>query len=154
MNRFSRAGLVVVLVPLVAAAMSCDRGNSPDERQRDGAAASAPESIRPVASAANPPAVSSAARAQAESIFGERCAVCHGDNGDGNGPGAENLKPRPIDFHNPKWQRSVSDAHSARAIVHGGSAVGLSASMAANPDLENKPEVVAALVERIRKLGK
>lgn len=92
------------------------------------------------------------ARSTAESLFGDRCAVCHGPNGDGNGPGAANLNPKPVDFRNLKWQRSVSDEKITKAIVYGGPAVGLSAAMAANPDLEKQPSVVAALVEHIRRL--
>jgi mono/diheme cytochrome c family protein len=151
MNRFFRTGLVVTLVPLAAvAAISCERERPPAEQPADAAAGS----IREVASAAALPAVSDQARAEAESLFGERCAVCHGDNGEGNGPGAGNLNPKPVNFHNQKWQRSISDERIAKAIVYGGQAVGVSASMAPNPDLESKPEIVAALVERIRKLGK
>ncbi len=60
------------------------------------------------------------------------------------------MNPKPVDFRDRKWQRSVSDQKIAKAIVFGGPAVGLSASMAPNPDLETRPEVVAALVERIR----
>lgn len=62
--------------------------------------------------------------------------------------------PKPMDFHNSNWQVSVSDADIAKAIVHGGVAVGLSSQMQPNPDLEDKPGVVAALVERVRKLAK
>jgi len=93
------------------------------------------------------------ARSTAESLFGDRCAVCHGPNGDGKGPGAANLNPKPVDFRDRKWQRSVSDEKITKAIVYGGPAVGLSASMAANPDLETQPAVVAALVEHIRNLA-
>lgn len=93
-------------------------------------------------------------RAQADEIFSSRCAACHGDQGRGNGPASGNLKPRPIDFHNRKWQKSVTNESIAHAIIYGGKSVGLSAEMAANPDLEDEPAVVAALVERIRHYGK
>jgi mono/diheme cytochrome c family protein len=93
------------------------------------------------------------ARTTAASLFGDRCAVCHGPNGDGKGPGAANLNPKPQDFRNRKWQRSVTDEKITKAIVYGGPAVGLSSSMAANPDLEAQPSVVAALVEHIRSLA-
>jgi mono/diheme cytochrome c family protein len=93
------------------------------------------------------------ARSTAESMFGDRCAVCHGPNGDGKGPGVANLNPKPIDFRDRKWQQSVSDEKITKAIVYGGPAVGLSAEMAANPDLETQPAVVAALVEHIRNLA-
>jgi mono/diheme cytochrome c family protein len=86
-------------------------------------------------------------------MFGDRCAVCHGPNGDGKGPGAANLNPKPIDFRDRKWQRSVTNEKITKAIVYGGPAVGLSSSMAANPDLEAQPSVVAALVAHIRSLA-
>ena len=63
------------------------------------------------------------------------------------------MNPRPVDFRNRKWQRSVTDEKITKAIVYGGPAVGLSSEMAANPDLEAQPSVVAALVEHIRSLG-
>ena len=94
------------------------------------------------------------AREAANSIFAERCAVCHGDDGGGAGPGAANLNPKPQNFRSRKWQKSMTDQQIAMIIVNGGSSVGLSASMAANPDLEGQPDVVAALVERVRKFGK
>jgi mono/diheme cytochrome c family protein len=97
--------------------------------------------------------ISEAARIAATSLFGDRCAVCHGPNGDGKGPGAANLNPKPVDFRDRKWQRSVTNEKIAKAIVYGGPAVGLSSSMAANPDLEPQPGVVAALVEHIRSLA-
>ncbi len=87
-------------------------------------------------------------------MFAERCAVCHGVDGGGEGPGASNLNPKPANFRSRKWQRSVSDEKMAKVIVYGGTSVGLSASMASNPDLEAQPEVVAALVERIRNFSR
>ena len=91
------------------------------------------------------------ARSEAKDIFESRCVACHGTDGRGDGPAASNLNPKPRDFHNRKWQKSLSDATIARAIVYGGRAVGVSAQMAPNPDLENEPAVVAALVERVRR---
>jgi cytochrome c553 len=96
-------------------------------------------------------AVSPHARAQAITIFGERCAVCHGIDGGGEGPASSNLNPKPPNFHDRKWQRSVSDERMAKAIVDGGASVGLSEAMASNPDLQGRPDVVAALVEHIRR---
>ena len=99
-------------------------------------------------------AITDDARAKARDIFSERCAACHGANGKGDGPAAANLKPRPIDFHNRNWQKSVTDDSITKAIVFGGRAVGKSGQMAPNPDLENEPAIVAALVEKIREWGK
>jgi len=38
------------------------------------------------------------AQADGAAIYRERCAFCHGENGDGNGPVARYLSPRPRDF--------------------------------------------------------
>jgi len=35
---------------------------------------------------------------EGEAIYKERCAFCHGEDGDGNGPVAKYLNPRPRDF--------------------------------------------------------
>src|SRR5712692_1759423 len=94
------------------------------------------------------------ARAAALSIFAERCAVCHGVDGGGEGPAASSLNPKPANFRSRKWQSSMTDDRIAMIIVNGGTSVGLSASMASNPDLQGQPTVVAALVERIRKFAK
>ncbi len=99
-------------------------------------------------------AVTPEARAEAKKLYSSRCAVCHGKGGRGDGPGASNLNPKPPNFCNREWQKSITDEKIARAIVFGGAAVGLTSQMAPNPDLEDQPAVVAAFVEHIRKLGK
>src|SRR5580658_6802478 len=53
---------------------------------------------RIVEAAGDTAAISDSARATAASLFGDRCAVCHGANGDGKGPGSANLNPKPRDF--------------------------------------------------------
>ena len=99
------------------------------------------------------PAISIAAD-DAKTLMADRCAVCHGDNGDGQGPSAASMNPPPRNFHDAKWQKSVTDETLAKAIVDGGSAVGVSASMPGNPDLADHPDVVAAMVKQIRAWGK
>ncbi len=101
-----------------------------------------------------PDSITPQARDEALSIFAERCAVCHGVDGGGAGPAAGSLNPKPANFRSRKWQSSMSDQRIAMIIVKGGTSVGLSASMASNPDLEGQPDVVAALVEHIRKFAK
>ncbi len=108
----------------------------------------------PTANKAAAAAPSAEAKAQAEQIWSERCSACHGPEGRGDGPGASALRPRPINFHKRNWQSAVADDQIAKAIVEGGGAVGLSNQMPANPDLEDEPEVVNALVARVREFGK
>ena len=78
------------------------------------------------------------------------CAACHGDTGAGDGAAAAALDPKPRNFADAAWQDKVDDAHLTKVILEGGTAVGLSPMMAPNPQLKDKPEVVAALVKKIR----
>jgi mono/diheme cytochrome c family protein len=144
-SRINRA----LLIALAAATLAFTSAGS---QPKEGASAATSEPLRPLSAGVTP--ASPEARDAANSIFAERCAVCHGDDGGGAGPGAANLNPKPQNFRSHKWQKSMSDDQIAKIIVNGGSSVGLSASMAANPDLEGQPDVVAALVERVRKFGK
>jgi mono/diheme cytochrome c family protein len=93
-------------------------------------------------------------RQEAQQIFSTRCAVCHGAEGRGDGPGGSALDPKPRNYHDTAWQDSVTDQEIETAIVYGGAAVGKSPAMVGNPDLGSKPAVVAALREIIRTFGK
>ncbi|HEY8514768.1 MAG TPA: cytochrome c [Candidatus Binatia bacterium] len=104
-------------------------------------------------SAASAPQPSTAVQAQAREVWATTCVTCHGANGAGDGLAATGLPVKPADFADPAWQKQVTDAQIERAIVDGGAAVGKSALMPANPDLANKPEVVAALRAMIRGFG-
>jgi mono/diheme cytochrome c family protein len=94
--------------------------------------------------------ISAADRKEAHAIFQARCATCHGQFGRGDGPGAAALNPKPQNYADAAWQAKVTDAEIEKAIVFGGAAVGKSAQMVPNPDLEAKPGVVAALREKVR----
>ena len=92
--------------------------------------------------------------AEAQDIYKNRCTVCHGATGKGDGDGSAALDPKPRDFTSAEWQAEVTDDHLTKIIVYGGAAVGKAPTMPANPDLDAKPEVVAELVKYIRGLGK
>lgn len=91
-----------------------------------------------------------ALRAQAQELWRTRCATCHGLAGRGDGPTGRGLDPRPRDFQDAAWQAQADDARLRRVIVEGGAALGLSAEMAANADLERRPAMVGALIEIVR----
>jgi mono/diheme cytochrome c family protein len=88
---------------------------------------------------------------EAKTIYGMRCASCHAADGSGQGPIAAALKPPPRDFRDPAWQASVTDQHIEKIIEGGGTAVGKSPAMPANPDLVGKP-VVQALRAYVRSM--
>ena len=96
--------------------------------------------------------VSPKARAEADVIWADRCANCHGPRGMGDGPGARALPVKPRVLADSTWQASVTDEHISTVITEGGKVVGLDANMAANPDLKAKPEVLRGLVLKVRSL--
>ncbi len=91
--------------------------------------------------------------AEAENIWKTRCATCHGAEGKGDGPAGAALNPKPRNFHDAKWQKSVTDDRIKKTIVEGGQAVGKSPLMTPNPDLKGKDAVLDALVKKIRSFG-
>ncbi len=133
----------LVVVALVAA---CGKNNEPPP----------PTSGSPIAKkeggpagAHHPPTQMDPAE-EARRKFGTLCANCHGMDGTGNTPIAQSLNPKPRNYTDPAWQASVTDEQIAKTIVGGGESVGKSNVMPPNPDLADKPEVVAELVKIIR----
>jgi len=101
-----------------------------------------------------PSVVTQASADEAHNMFKTVCAVCHGESGMGNGPGAANLDPKPRNYTDKTWQASVTDEQIKNTILMGGAAVGKSPLMPAQPQLREKPEVLAELVRIIRSFGK
>jgi mono/diheme cytochrome c family protein len=50
--------------------------------------------------------------AAGKQLFGNYCAGCHGEKGDGNGPAARFLYPRPRDFTEAKFRLASTDNHA------------------------------------------
>ena len=140
--RARRIGLLIGLIIGVTGCTSKD------------AAPAEPKAAEPAAAPA--PAAQPAADpvADAKDIYTNRCTVCHGATGKGDGDGSAALDPKPRDFTSDEWQASVTDEHLQKIIVYGGAGVGKSPTMPANPDLDAKPELVAELVKLIRGLAK
>lgn len=89
----------------------------------------------------------------ADQVFSTRCATCHGYSGKGDGPGARALNPKPRNYTDPNWQKSVTDEQIKKTIVEGGPAVGKSSLMAPNADLADHPVVLDGLVKIVRGFG-
>lgn len=142
-----RAKLVVLLTGLSLAIGGCtSKDTAPEE----------PKAAEPTPAPTPQPAAEEPASdpvAEAAEIFSNRCTVCHGEKGKGDGPGSAALEPKPRDFTSAEWQAEVTDEHLTKIIVYGGAAVGKAPTMPANPDLDAKPEVVAELVKHIRGLA-
>ena len=94
------------------------------------------------------------AASDARQVFDTVCSTCHGMDGKGHGPASANLNPKPRNYTDKQWQSSVTDDQIAKTILLGGAAVGKSPVMPAQPQLRDKPEVVAELVRIVRGFGK
>ena len=94
--------------------------------------------------------ISPAAEKEAQDIFKNRCTMCHGPGGKGDGPAGTALNPHPQNWTDAAWQKATGDQEIEKAILGGGQSVGKSVLMPANPDLANKPEVVKALRQIVR----
>ena len=87
---------------------------------------------------------------KAKQMFATVCATCHGSNGQGDGPAAKALDPKPRNYTDAAWQASITDDQIKTTILKGGAGVGKSPMMPGNPQLEQEPEVLDGLVKIIR----
>lgn len=63
-------------------------------------------------------------------LYATYCASCHGLSGDGDGPVAANLEPKPAAHSDAAYMDTLSDEHLVLVITKGGPAVGKSPMMA------------------------
>lgn len=95
-------------------------------------------------------AISPEAKKEAQKVFTEICVSCHGNTGNGDGPGSTTLSPKPRAFKDPKWQDSVDDERIKKVVTNGSGSVGLSPQMPAQPQLKGKDDVLDGLVSIVR----
>ncbi|KPJ95640.1 MAG: hypothetical protein AMJ53_02305 [Gammaproteobacteria bacterium SG8_11] len=54
-----------------------------------------------------------------KAYFIQNCTACHGINGDGNGPRAYFIFPKPRNFQDPDFQKQLSRSQLFNAIKNG-----------------------------------
>ena len=54
------------------------------------------------------------AAAAAKTVFAQRCTLCHGPEGKGDGPAAANLNPKPRNYGDATWQAPSRTSSSRR----------------------------------------
>jgi mono/diheme cytochrome c family protein len=89
--------------------------------------------------------------AAGKELYKTRCAQCHGEDGKANTPIAKALQPPPRDHSNGNYMNKLDDAHLAKVIKGGGTAVGKSAIMPPQADLTD--DQVANLIAYMRSLA-
>ena len=106
-----------------------------------------------IAACSKPPPPRPEVTAEAKEMFASRCAACHGADGRGNGPASASLTPKPRNYTDVTWQKSVTDEQIKKTITLGGASVGKSPIMPASPDIEQNPQMLEGLVTIVRKFG-
>jgi len=87
-------------------------------------AAAAPTAVVVPAAAASPDV------AKGATLYAANCASCHGPRGDGDGPVAVALVPKPAKHHDGAYMNALTNEHLFRVIKEGGPSVGKSPLMA------------------------
>jgi len=80
-------------------------------------------------------------------VFAQRCALCHGPDGHGDGPGSKALNPKPRNFHDAAYMSTRTDAQLLQVIHQGKGA------MPKWGGVLSEAEIKAALAH-VRELGK
>ncbi len=85
--------------------------------------------------AAPPPVLTSVPLAfeqqQGKDLYGHYCAVCHGDQGAGDGFNSYNLDPKPHSMADSAYMAAFSDRNLEEVIARGGRGVNMSPEMPA-----------------------
>lgn len=96
--------------------------------------------------------VDDSAAQSAHQVWIQDCAHCHGMAGAGDGPAAVELVKPPPDFSDPC--RRMSRAWVERVILSGGKDFGGSPEMEPHHELQQRPEVLRAMVDVIVAMAK
>lgn len=74
----------------------------------------------------NPVKADAKSIARGKKIYEERCAICHGVSGKGDGPAGKALNPPPADFTDNVWKHGSSDGEIFMVITEGVKNTGMS----------------------------
>lgn len=116
---------------LMLAACGREESKSPAAAPSAAPAASAPTPAPAPSAPAAPtaPAVTPDA-AKGSTLYAANCASCHGPRGDGDGPTAVALVPKPAKHHDGAYMNALTNEHLFKVIKEGGPSVGKSPMMA------------------------
>jgi mono/diheme cytochrome c family protein len=120
-------------VIVCALLFACGEAGEPAAPPAEPPPAKAPAEPPPPAPAATPaPAAEPAGDpvARGREVYQLYCASCHGPGGNGDGPVAAGLDPKPARHSDGNYMNALSDAHLEKVIKEGGASVGKSPLMA------------------------
>lgn len=57
--------------------------------------------------------------AKGKKVFMANCMVCHGDKGNGQGPAAATMNPKPRNFTDPNDMKGIDEARLKKSVMEG-----------------------------------
>lgn len=120
-----------LLIPLVAC------GTSQDEAQKEYNEENV-ETERIVEAEPMPGTVAKGDAEEGKTVYRQKCEMCHGPEGKGDGPAAAALSPAPQDLSDTEYVSTLDDEYMFDIIKKGGVAVGKSAQMPPHPALSEE----------------
>jgi high-affinity iron transporter len=115
---------------LLLAACGGEESKAPATPPSAAPAASTPTPAAAPPAAAAPAAAATPDAAKGATLYAANCASCHGPRGDGDGPVAAALVPKPAKHHDGAYMNALSNEHLFKVIKEGGPSVGKSPLMA------------------------
>lgn len=145
-----RTSLLFSLVLLVAAGYVFAQQKETQEKSKEGQTATqAPAPITPEdAAKKNPVKPTAEGLTEARKLYGYHCAMCHGDNGDGKGDLAEQMKLGLKDWRNASSIANYTDGELFYIITNG------RGKMEGGEGDRTKEEMRWKLVNLVRSFGK
>ena len=118
---------VSVVAFVAVAAWSCGGNKDTTATGNPSPTSSAPNPDAPAGSGATAASGASGevSLAVGDKVFQERCVLCHGPNGMGDGPGGAALNPKPRNFHDKAVMDTLSDAWIVHTIMNGKAGTGM-----------------------------
>jgi mono/diheme cytochrome c family protein len=151
---FVAVRLAIAVLAIASAVLAgCGGGAKSGSDSSNTSASSAPPPAPVETTVTTPPAGSPPPSGDALSgdlgtrVFAQRCALCHGPDGHGDGPGSKALNPKPRNFHDKAYMSTRTDAQLLE-VIHKGKGV-----MPKWGGVLSEAEITAVLAH-IRDLGK
>jgi len=126
----SRIAVLFVLALAVAGLFAYGCASGPNDSNSGNASPTTGSNPEPTASAptggTTTPAASGGAAASTEislavgeTVFKERCELCHGASGKGDGVGGQALNPKPRNFNDKAYMATLTDDQIFNTILNG-----------------------------------
>jgi mono/diheme cytochrome c family protein len=122
---------ILVLIACAAALLGCRGKNAEGERARGVRDSSTVTDSAVQTPVVQPVRTLTYEERQGAFLFNRYCAVCHGQEGKGDGFNAFNLDPRPRDLSDSTYMRALGDDQLVHTISGGGRSVNKSPLMPA-----------------------